>query len=539
MHYTGFGARSQATPQTEPIPGSNQQRNNAGGFSFVVDDMTRLKRFLVLGTTGGTYYVGERKLTKENLACVDRLLAAGRGKEVVALITEISTAGRGVSNDPALFALARCCAADDVAVRQAAYNALGDVARIGTHLFHFMAYVKEFRGRGRAHRRALKDWYNLQPAKHLAYELLKYQSRDGWSQRDVLRLTRPKPPNENHNALYRWVTKGWEGATADSETAVPSEESLTLIWAFEKAKHASDVNQVADLITTYRLPREAVPTVALKSVNVWKALLADMPLEAMTRNLGVMTANGTLAPLSNTVEAVVRRLRDAEAIKKARLHPIKLLAALKTYAQGHGERGALSWTPVPAIIDALNDAFFLAFGNVTPTGKRLVLALDVSGSMGSSRINAIPGLTACDGAAAMALVTAATEPHYTMMAFSRGFVPLAISPKSRLDDVVRSISGLPFDATDCSLPMLWAMHMHVEADAFIVYTDNETYAGRVHPVQALRQYRQVTGIPAKLIVVGMTATQFSIADPDDAGMLDVVGFDVATPQAISEFLTEL
>ena len=33
----------------------------------------------------------------------------------------------------------------------------------------------------------------------------------------------------------------------------------------------------------------------------------------------------------------------------------------------------------------------------------------------------------------------------------------------------------------------------------------------------------------------MTSNGFSIADPNDAGMLDVVGFDTATPQVISGF----
>ena len=43
------------------------------------------------------------------------------------------------------------------------------------------------------------------------------------------------------------------------------------------------------------------------------------------------------------------------------------------------------------------------------------------------------------------------------------------------------------------------------------------------------------GIPARLIVVGMTATNFTIADPEDPGTLDVVGFDTATPRLISDF----
>ena len=111
MHYQGYGRRSQVTPQTEPIPGSTQIANNAGGFGFAVDVLTRLKRFLVLGSTG-TYYVGERRLTRENLDVVERMLKANQGKLIVDTVVEVSKAGRGVSNDPALFVLARCAACD-------------------------------------------------------------------------------------------------------------------------------------------------------------------------------------------------------------------------------------------------------------------------------------------------------------------------------------------------------------------------------------------------------------------------------------------
>jgi 60 kDa SS-A/Ro ribonucleoprotein len=70
-----------------------------------------------------------------------------------------------------------------------------------------------------------------------------------------------------------------------------------------------------------------------------------------------------------------------------------------------------------------------------------------------------------------------------------------------------------------------------------VYTDSETWHGEIHPVQALQRYRERTGIGAKLIVVGMVSSGFSIADPNDAGMLDVVGFDTAVPQLMSHFAT--
>jgi 60 kDa SS-A/Ro ribonucleoprotein len=199
---------------------------------------------------------------------------------------------------------------------------------------------------------------------------------------------------------------------------------------------------------------------------------------------------------------------------------------------------------VRRIVDALDAGFYAAFGAVEPTGKRTLLALDVSGSMTAS-ISGLP-LTAREASAALALVTAATEEDYEVVAFSAvGDVPIsyteaaiarvAISPRQRMDDVVRTVSDWNFGRTDCALPMVWAQREGLEFDTFVIYTDNETYAGEVHPYQALRSYREHTGIPAKLVVVGMTATRLSVANPNDAGMLDVAGFDAAVPRFISDF----
>lgn len=184
------------------------------------------------------------------------------------------------------------------------------------------------------------------------------------------------------------------------------------------------------------------------------------------------------------------------------------------------------------VVDALDGAFYASFGNVEPSGKRLVLALDVSGSMASASVGGVAGLTPREASAALALVTAATEPAYTVVAFAHEMVPLRISPRQRLDDAVKAVSDLPFGGTDCARPMRWALKNRVEADAFVVLTDNETWFGGVHPVQALREYRARTGIAARL---GMTATRFSIADPADAGTMDLVGMDAATPALLADF----
>jgi 60 kDa SS-A/Ro ribonucleoprotein len=178
--------------------------------------------------------------------------------------------------------------------------------------------------------------------------------------------------------------------------------------------------------------------------------------------------------------------------------------------------------------------------------------------MESGTIAGIPGLTPRVGVGALALITAAVEPQHAMVAFTSGapgewaygagrsmhsgmgyrsaVTPLSISPRQRLDDVCQMMKRMPMGGTDCALPMLYAAEKKIPVDVFCVMTDNETWANpEIQPCQALNLYRQQMGIPSKLIVVGMTATEFSIADKSDMNQLDVVGFDTAAPQVMADF----
>jgi 60 kDa SS-A/Ro ribonucleoprotein len=549
MSYLSKWFSIKKTPQSAPIPGTSQVPNSGGGFAFAVDDWTRLDRFLILGSEGGSYYATEPTLTRDNAQGVLRCLQLD-GRRVVDRILAVSEAGRAPKNDPALFALALAAKLGDVDTRRAAFAALPRVARIGTHLFHFAEYVKALGGWGRGTMRAFARWYTEMEAGRLALQAVKYQSRDGWSHRDLLRKAHPVAKDERQQALFHWMTKGWKQV---GETPHP-DQVLAVIWAFERAKslrERKDVDRLQSLIRDHRLPHECVPTEMKRYPEVWEALLPEMGLGAMLRSLGKMTEVGLLGAFSEAEGRVVSRLEQADALHAARVHPLQILVALNTYAQGHGEKGKLTWQPRRRIVDALDGAFYRAFQAVQPTNARTLLALDVSGSMASGLIAGMPGITPRVGSAAMALVTAAVEANHEFVAFTNGsfrsmysargigsgITPLAISPKSRLDQVVKTLSELPFGGTDCALPMLWAAENKVPVDVFCVYTDSETWAGDIHPVQALRAYRSKMGIGAKLVVIGMVSNGFSIADPDDAGMLDVVGFDTATPAIIADFAT--
>ena len=516
---------TRATPQDRPAD-DRQVPNSAGGYTFTITAAARLHRFLTLGTDGGTYYTSEREITAKNAAIVLGM-AREDAAALTAAIVEVSRAGRAPRNNPALFALAAAASLGDDDGRRAALAALPLVARTGTHLFLFGRYVQQFRGWGRGLRRAVGGWYLAKDPGELAYQVLKYRQREGWAHRDMLRLAHPAGTGA-HRALFDWIC-GREADLAE----------VPLVRAYVAAQAATTVAAWVALIGEHpSLSWEMLPNAALAEPDVWRALLAGgLPQTALMRQLPRLTRLGVVGPADlATTKTVADRLADRDRLVKARVHPVSVLLALRTYASGHGARGGGEWTPASAITDALDAAFYAAFAAVAPAGKRTMLALDVSGSM-TQAVSGLP-LTCREASAALALVTASTEPDVFIGAFTAGnggFSPLDISPRQRLDDVIRKVSGLAFGGTDCALPMLWAAEHGLEIDHFSVYTDNETWAGRVHPHQALRAYRDKTGINARQSVVGMTATNFTIADPDDPGTLDVSGFDSAVPSLLADF----
>jgi 60 kDa SS-A/Ro ribonucleoprotein len=311
--------------------------------------------------------------------------------------------------------------------------------------------------------------------------------------------------------------------------------AVPLLLAVKQAHETRKTAEWVKLIEANRsLTWEMLPSEALAVPAVWDALLnTGLPLGALLRNLGRLTRLEVIKPMSANTKAVVKRLTDTNQLANARIHPVNILVALRTYASGHGARSAGQWNPVAAVTDALDAAFYAAFPHVEPAGKRTMLGIDVSGSM-SSPVSGLP-LQCREAAGAMALVTAATEPEHMIMGFAHKFIELGISPRQRLDDAISAVYRQDFGATDCAVPMLYATEHNLQIDHFGIFTDNETWFGSMHPHQALQRYREQSGIDARLSVTAFTATEFTIADPADPGTLDVSGFDSAAPKLLADF----
>lgn len=533
----------------------DMKKNNAGGYVFNIDDWQRLDRFLILGSDSNTYYQSAKELTIDNAYNIRNLINTD-GIRVVNRTVEISDSGRAPKNAPAVFVMAMCASFGDKNVKDYTYSKLKKVCRIGTDFFAFVDYADNLRGWGRGLRKGIASWYktniydykeDLNNFNNFIYQAIKYKNRNGWTHRDVLRKIHIKTDNPAWNLLFSWITKPdmvkCDDVLEDIENWMCNDIHPDYMLGLIKYKLAMNIsnyteNEIINLIRKYNFPWEVLPTNITNNLNVNATLLeSGMPLNAMIRQLGKLTSIGLLKPMNEYTKIVNDRLNNDEYIRKSRLHPLNILTAINTYANGHGMLGKLNWEPVKSISDSLENAFYKAFGNVIPTNKNTLIGLDVSGSMCWEK-TAINLTASCVGAA-MCMVTARTEPNYDIMAFSHNFVNLNITPKMSLNDILSKTNEIPFGGTDCSLPIKYAMNNNLNIETFIVYTDNETWCDRIHVSVLFNKYNKKRindGLsPARCIVCGLTATNFSIADPQNPYMLDVVGCDSAIPNIINEF----
>lgn len=597
--------RNRATMQTSQADPA-QVQNAAGGYTFVADDMMRLRRFLAMGVEGGTFYASEKETTIQSSDLVLRLVRE-RGHDVLDTVIAMSDAGATVKQQPLMFTLAALAGAEDVSVRSAAMTALPRVCRTASHLFLFASYVENFRGWGKALRRGVSSWYTDIDVDRLAYQVEKYGQRYGWSHGDLLRTAHPSRTalgpvldtivNSEHgyddetaavlSEARSLVSTGSREAAVETladvrdtltatdhdaiDDAIADDNARVAVYAralgtVEDSEALPHTSRTALRLAAAETPQDTINIITragsvswemvksehLAEADVWRALIGGghVPVTALLKNLARLTTNGTIDPFatSATSQAIVAALTDAEALKRGRVHPMGVLLAAATYESGRSLRGSGTWTPVPKINTALNDAFPLAFGSIEPDPTTtVVLGVDVSGSMDTHHVAGLP-LSCRDAAVALAQALAYQFPTHVGLAFtgaghtynSRGqrenyVAPFDVSPTRRTVDVVREAKGFAFGRTDCALPILHAMENNLRVDCFIILTDNETWAGSIHPHEALRQYRDKTGIPARMVTVAMQQNPSTIADPKDPLQLDVVGLDASVVSLVSNF----
>lgn len=462
--------------------------------------------------------------------------------------------------------------------RSYALGVLPQVARTPTALYMFANFVGDMRGWGRGLRRAFGNWYNSKRIDKLAMQAWKYKQRGGFSHRDVLRLAHPVTTDMARNKIFHYMTNPTESGLTklprfkngrvkgfgaevgemgfDGDQGIYRTKALNQIAAAEEVLHLEGsgkavVKTAVKLITDYRLTHEAVPSQLKQSPEIWAALLEDMPLQAMVTNLGRLAGVGLLGPMSDGQKKVIAALQNAEAIQRSGMHPMRFLIAAKQFGSGKGRSG-MAWSPNGRIISALDDGFYASFGNVEPTGKNLLIAVDDSGSMNnnwSGYVMDIDGFYPSEAACAMALVLYRTEPNSHLITYNSGYNEIkGLTPDAKIADVRKFIGG--GGATYTAAPLHYLLNNRVDVEGIVSFTDNETWAGGRSAMYGYRysgkhsgkvsellpQYSREVGHPVRLINCAVTATSCTDVDPNNKDMLETAGLDSNIPTLVGEFL---
>ncbi|MGB7439938.1 MAG: TROVE domain-containing protein [Coleofasciculaceae cyanobacterium] len=528
----GWNAHQAAgTPQSQPLPGREKgmTQGRSGGWMFDAGIWKLLRRCLLISTAQSTYYAGKKELTNEFVEVLQQAIAKDPNRVAEEIL--YATDGRSINNSTPIFALVLLSMGETPEAKKAFQEIFPQVVRTGSHFYEWLNYTKSLRGFGKVIREVGKNWLSREDVQGLAYQLLKYQQRQGFSHRDALRLFHVKPPTEEHQQLFNWVVKGWEELPSEIPSPV-----LAQIWWYEWLKRNPE--QTHQAIAFGHLTHEMAAPVGKMDKKAWQLLFEEMPIGAMLRNLGSLTELGVLrADQQPNLKRVKAVLNSKERLRKGRIHPIDVLKALKTYKSG-GKlgRSKKTWTPVPRIMDVLEKALELSFEVVEPTGKVFMHAVDISGSMSYGVVDSV-GLSCCEIATTMALVTAKAEKNYMIRGFSTEFRDLGITAKDSFSSAISKASNQNFGGTDASVAYDWMIKNKFKADVVCFWTDNESWAGRRHPVQALAEYRQKVNPNLKAVYVTLAPYGITLVDPKDPLSWDLAGFDPGVPRLIQMLAT--
>ena len=504
----------------------DQVMNNAGGYVFKVDKWDFLKRFLILGSESGSYYASPQSMTLEAshnmIDCIKE-----DGPRFVNMC--VGYRNRAYKRDTVIFAMLQAIKHGDLGTRQLASDMLNQVSYTGSDILMTMAMMKDLKmGSSRVKKRAILKWYTTKSADALAYQIVKYRTRNNMSHDYLWAFAHGKEKDyPKLSPILKRLHTGFgdEVLTADDSAFIPE-----IIKTFVKLKGmAGDPAAAAELISESRgVTWEMIPTEISNDTRVQFQLLKQMPINAMIRNLAKYTASGLLETNIEAIDMVVNKLNDDRVVSESNIHPFKIFVAAKQYEVGHGDKGSLQWSPNARIVEALGNAFKHSLLHNLPKSddRRILVGVDISGSMNIP--TAISATSAREIAIAISYIIAQYFPNAEIVPFHGEVLPQRPRALGRaLSDYMRSF---PLDPqhTDCSCLFRYADHMNktrgVHYDAIICLTDSETWKGR-HPFAVIDGLRRAHGKRIKTVLMPIVANRFTIQDPNAEDSYEIVGAD--------------
>ena len=437
--------------------------NEADGRSFQLDHHQALAQLAATGTLNHTFYQNAQAQLEQVLALTQNIDATFIAK------TAVYTRKNNHMKDMPVLLLAILSQLD-----QNLFKAVFPlVIDNGKQLRNFVQIMRS----GAIQRKSLgslpKKMINQWLINASDNQLLSANIGNQPSLADVLKMTHPKPKDTNQDAFFAYILgKKYE-----------LEQLPTKVQALEKFRQGL-TQDVPDL------PMQLLTNLSL-SAQQWAEIAKNGGWQMLRMNLNTFARHGVFE-IEGMDNVIANKLQDQDMIRKSRVLPYQLMA---TWA-------ALD-DAVPQIVrQALEQVMQAALENVPRLTGRVVVAVDVSGSMASPvtgyRKGATSKLCCVDVASLFACALKQVNPDIEIMPFDTQLHSLNIvehesdvsllgrlkqvfsGNKTRsIFEVAKQFAALGGGGTNCSIPLKRLNRDQRAVDLMIYFSDNESWADQL------------------------------------------------------------
>jgi len=498
--------------------------NEAGGTAYALEPRHALAQIAATGCLNDVFYSGGRDQ-------LDAVLALSRDIDPEFIgRTAVFARERGYMKDmPALLLAVLSVRGPDVLPR--VFDSVIDNGRMLRTFVQIMRSGAVGRtSLGSRPKRLVLDWL----ASRTEEQLLWASVGNDPSLADVVRMVHPRPATKHREAFYAWLL-GRPHEFRDLPSIVRRYEDF-------KAGRSFDAPRVPfAMLTALDLTTEVWRTIAKRSS--WQE--TRMNLRTFARH-GVFRATPTTwsrriarhllgEPAERHVlaEALAARLRDPEAIRRAKVFPYQLLMANR-----------MADRSVPkVIVRALEQAMETAIENVPSFGGRVVVCPDVSGSMTwtpvtGHRKGATTQVRCIDVAALIASAVLRRNPDATVLPFDTEIRTARVDPSRGVLRNADRLAKLGGGGTRCSAPIAWLNANRSRPDLVILVSDCESWAdpsqGRGTELMAQWARLRQRHPSAKLVCLDLQPYA-TVQAPDGGHVLNVGGFSDRVFDLIRDF----
>ena len=481
--------------------------NEAGGLAYKLSPKHALAQYAATGCFNQKFYADADEQLDKVLE-----LAAQVEPEFVAK-TAVYTREKGFMKDmPAL--LAASLSTREKGLLEKVFPRVIDNGKMLRNFVQIMrSGVIGRKSLGSLPKRLVQEWFETRSPEQIFKQSVGQSPSIG----DILKMVHPKPKDEKKEALFGYFIG----------RAVTFDNLPEIVKRFETFK-AGELTDVPDV------PFQMLTALPL-GTKEWTEIARNAPWQMTRMNLNTFQRHGVFGD-AEIVELVANRLRDPEAVRKARVFPYQLLSAYSAASQNR---------EVPReITEALQDAMEIATENVPVIKGKVYVFPDISGSMRSAVTGVRKGSTSSvrclDVAALVAAAVLRKNPSAEVIPFSDHVVEASLNPRDSVMTNSQKLASLPSGGTNCSDPLALLNKRKATGDVIIYVSDNESWVDSNRAwnkgTETMKQWNEFKSRnkQAKLVCIDIQPYAHTQAE-ERSDILNVGGFSDQVFSLISDF----